>query len=121
MRVNSVIWVLLGLLIFGCRSAPLQTERILGPDEKAVVGDIVRLTVRYDSSEYQAQAPIDNAGFVDLEFDLWGRINLRAAGFTAGELAERFKYLFVERGISPPHAGEKLNIQVEIVRPIHPQ
>src|SRR2546422_11775155 len=66
-------------------------------EDKLVPGDLISIKIQGVSDPPSYEGPIDEDGNIEMLY--LGKF--KAIGFTSKELAERIKYLFVERGIYP--------------------
>src|SRR5262245_13219895 len=109
-RIPAALLLLIVTVLAGCQVGPPPTADVAAPDEKLVPGDLISVRIQGISDPPSFEGPIDDEGNIEMLYV--GKI--KAAGYTERELAERIKYILVERGLYPMERMKEMLVTVVV-------
>ncbi|MSR65066.1 MAG: hypothetical protein EXS18_04710 [Verrucomicrobiae bacterium] len=106
-RLSAVWLVLIAIALAGCATAP-PPKGVATCTDKLSAGDLIGIKIQGVQDPPTFQGPIGDDGEIEILY--MGKF--KAAGFTDIELAERIKYMLIEKGIFPPSVLPNMIITV---------
>ena len=107
---SSSLWLLLiAFSLAGC-ATPLPPKGTATCTDKIVAGDIISIKIQGVQDPPTFEGPVGDDGEIQMLY--MGKF--KVAGLTDTELAEKIKYMLIEKGIFPPSVLQNMIVTVTI-------